>query len=107
MNAVVPEMGRGRGRRAAGIGVAGLVLLAVTLGAVAHVWVRLKGLELAYELGNQRRINSELQEQQQRLKIEIGMLKEPTRVVTLARDQLKMGPPRAEDLRRVSAKGAR
>jgi len=86
--AVKADMG---GRR--GIGVGAFLLALVTAGAMAHVGVRMKGIEVAYDLGRERRINTQLEEERRRLNIEIGMLKDPGRVVSIARDKLKMGPP--------------
>jgi hypothetical protein len=61
----------------------------------------MKGIEVAYDLGRERRINTNLEEQRRRLQIEIGMLKDPGRVVTLAREKLNMAPPAAGDIVRV------
>lgn len=82
-----------------GVGVGVFLLAIVTAGALTHVAVRLKGLEVAYALGHERRVASELEEQRRRLQIEIGMLKDPGRVVMIARDKLKMGPPAPEAIR--------
>jgi cell division protein FtsL len=94
--AVRAEMGNRRG-----IGVGAFVLALVTAGAMAHVGVRMKGIEVAYELGHERRINTQLEEERRRLNIEIGMLKDPVRVVGIARDKLKMGPPAPADIVRL------
>jgi len=99
---VVELPGPGRPR---GIGVGGFLLALVTAGALVHVAVRLRGIEVAYALGKERRINTELEEQRRRLHIEIGMLKDPVRVVELARDQLKMGPPDPGDIVRLGGGG--
>jgi cell division protein FtsL len=56
---------------------------------------------VAYALGHERRTNTELEEQRRRLHIEIGMLKDPVRVVSIARDKLKMGPPAPLDIVRL------
>jgi hypothetical protein len=85
-----------------GIGVGAFVLALVTAGALAHVGVRMKGIEVAYDLGRERRINTELEEARRRLNIEIGMLKDPVRVVGIARDKLKMGPPAPGDIVRLA-----
>ena len=90
------------GRRR-GVGVAAFVLALVTAGALAHVAVRMKGIEVAYDLGRERRINTELEEQRRRLNIEIGMLKDPVRIVGIARDRLHMAPPAPTDIFRVDA----
>jgi hypothetical protein len=65
------------------------------------VGVRFKGVEVAYALGRERKIGSDLEEQQRRLQIEIGMLKDPNRVVSIARERLKMGPPAPDAIRRL------
>jgi cell division protein FtsL len=94
--AVRAELGSRRG-----IGVGAFVLALVTAGALAHVGVRMKGIEVAYDLGHERRINTQLEEERRRLNIEIGMLKDPVRVVGIARDRLKMGPPAPADIVRL------
>jgi cell division protein FtsL len=94
--AVRAELGSRRG-----IGVGAFLLALVTAGAMAHVAVRMKGIEVAYDLGRERRINTQLEEERRRLNIEIGMLKDPVRVVGIARDKLKMGPPAPADIVRL------
>jgi hypothetical protein len=97
---MVVDERRGRGRVAAGVGVGGFMLALLTAGALLHVAVRMKGIEVAYALGKERNLNTELEERRRQLHIEIGMLKDPGRVVGLARDKLKMGPPLAGDILR-------
>jgi cell division protein FtsL len=94
--AIRAELGNRRG-----VGVGAFVLALVTAGALAHVGVRMKGIEVAYDLGHERRINTQLEEERRRLNIEIGMLKDPVRVVAIARDKLKMGPPAPSDIVRL------
>jgi cell division protein FtsL len=81
-----------------GLGVGAFLLAVLTAGAMAHVGVRMKGIEVAYDLGREKRVNKQLEEERRRLNIEIGMLKDPVRVVTFARDTLKMGPPAPTDI---------
>jgi hypothetical protein len=76
-----------------GVGVWAFALALLTAGALAHVAVRMHGIQIAYDLGRERRVNSELLERQRSLIIEIGMLKDPGRVIGLAHDKLQMGPP--------------
>jgi cell division protein FtsL len=90
-----------RGSKREGAGVGALLLAIVTAGALAHVAVRFEGLEVAYALGRERKVGADLDEQRRRLQIEIGMLKDPNRVVTIARDQLHMGPPAPDSIRRL------
>ena len=82
------------------------MLAIVTAGALAHVAVRIKSLEVAYALGRERHVATELEEQRRRLQIEIGMLKDPGRVVLIARDRLKMGPPAPDAIVALGAIGS-
>ena len=84
-----------------GLGLGGFLLAVVTAGALVHVAVRIKSIEVAYALGRERHVATELEEQRRRLQIEIGMLKDPGRVVTIARDKLRMGPPDADAIRAI------
>lgn len=93
-------LGDRRRRVSGGIGVGGFLLALATAGALLHVAVRMKGIEVAYALGKERKLNKELEEERRRLHIEIGMLKDPDRIVELARDKLHMGPPAPGDILR-------
>ena len=42
----------------------GFLLALVTAGALVHVGVRMKGIEVAYALGKERKLNTELEERQ-------------------------------------------
>lgn len=85
-------------RRRPGTGVAFLVLLGLTLGALGHVAVHIKHLEVALALGEARRERAELEERRRNLVLEIGVLKDPTRVMEVAREKLGMGTPSAADI---------
>jgi cell division protein FtsL len=93
---VRPDVGNRRG-----VGVWAFLLALVTLGALAHVGVRMHGIQIAYALGRERRNNSEIEEYRRRLNIEIGMLKDPDRIISIARDQLHMAPPAPEAVIRL------
>jgi cell division protein FtsL len=86
------------GRRRLSAGLIGLVVLGVTLGATAHVAVHAKRIEVAIALGNEEHAFRELTERRRNLEIEIGMLKDPARVIALARDQLGMHAPAPEHI---------
>jgi cell division protein FtsL len=90
---VRPELGTRRGA-----GIWAFLLALVTVGALAHVAVRMHGIQIAYALGRERRTNTELEERRRRLNIEIGMLKDPDRIISIAREKLNMGPPAQEDV---------
>jgi cell division protein FtsL len=92
-------------RRRLGIGLIGLIVLGVTLGGIAHVAVHAKRIEVAIALGREEHIQRELSEEKRRLEIEIGMLKDPARIIAIARDQLGMRPPMPSDIR-PAARGA-
>lgn len=81
-----------------GVGVWAFSLALLTAGALAHVAVRMHGIQIAYDLGREKRANSELLERRRSLIIEIGMLKDPGRVIGLAHDKLQMGPPAATNV---------
>ncbi len=85
--------------RGGGLAVIVFVILGLTLGALGHVAVHAKRLEVALALGNEERIHRELEEQRRHLEIEIGMLKDPSRVIRIARESLNMGPPTPEDIK--------
>lgn len=90
----------GSGRRL-GLGLIGLVVLGVTLGATAHVAVHAKRIEVAIALGKEERAFRELTLQRRHLEIEIGMLKDPARIIAIARDQLGMREPSPADIHAV------
>jgi cell division protein FtsL len=100
----VPRRGR------MGTGVACLVLLGLTLAALGHVAVQARHLDVALALGKEQKLQGELLEQRRRLKNDIGRLKDPARISTLARDGLKMVPVSPTDILSVapsSGKGRR
>jgi cell division protein FtsL len=96
MQIVRPDTGNRRG-----VGVWAFLLALVTAGALAHVAVRMHGIQIAYALGRERRTNAELEERRRRLNIEIGMLKDPDRIIGFARDKLHMAPPAPENVVRL------
>jgi cell division protein FtsL len=95
---VKPDLGNRRG-----VGVWAFLLGLCTVGALAHVAVRMHSIQIAYALGRERHTNTELAEQRRRLNIEIGMLKDPDRVIGIARERLGMGPPAPENVVRLDS----
>lgn len=92
------------------IGLIALVILGLTLIAIAHVAVHTKRIEVAIALGKQEQAFRELTEERRHLEIEIGMLKDPARIIAIARDQLGMRPPAPTDIHasnRGTGQGAR
>ena len=96
-------VGPQRETRRAGTGVLCLVLLGLTLAALAHVAVHTRHQQVAMELGREQRANFELVEQRRKLETEIGKLKDPALLEQQARDRLCMAPPAPLDIRVVTA----
>jgi len=94
-------------RRRPGTGVACLVLLGLTLGALAHVAVHMKHLDVALKLGEARKERAKLEEQRRQLVLEVGVLKDPVRIMQVAREKLGLAPPSAADIVSVSGLRAR
>jgi cell division protein FtsL len=94
----------GDSRRRLSIGLVGLIILGVTLGGTAHVAVHAKRMEVAIALGKEERVHRELTEARRHLEIEIGMLKDPARIISLAREQLGMRAPLPSDIRALPRK---
>jgi len=69
------------------------------------VAVHAKRIEVAIALGKEERTYRVLIDERRHLEIEIGMLKDPARIIAIARDHLGMGPPAPTDIR-APARGA-
>jgi cell division protein FtsL len=95
----------GARKRRAGSGVACVLLLCLTVGALGHVGVHIKHLEIGLALGKARREAAELEEQRRRLSLEIGVLKDPHRIMTIAGEKLGLAPPSAGDIVSIAALG--
>jgi cell division protein FtsB len=90
---------RRRGRMGAGVGC--LVLLGLTLAALAHVAVQARHLDVALSLGQEQKLGAELLEQRRKLESEIARLKDPGLISALARERLHMAPVDPEGIRVV------
>jgi len=75
-----------------------LLLLLVTLAALGHVAINLKKLEMGLALGQARAEKTRLLEKKRRLALEIGVLKDPGRIVAIAQEKLGLRPPRTDDI---------
>jgi cell division protein FtsL len=84
------------GRRArVGTGSLCLVLLALTLGALGHVAVRARHLEVARALGEEQSLYQELEDEHRHLKIQLGQARRPLELERRARQELGMVYPSA------------
>jgi cell division protein FtsL len=79
-------------RRRPGTAMFLLILLGLTLGALGHVAVQAQKNEIAAQLGREQAIYEELLSQRRHQQIEIGKLRNPGRLVELARGRLGMTP---------------
>jgi cell division protein FtsL len=87
---------RGRGRRVmrrrSGGALFCVLLLGLTLGALGHVAVQAQKNEVAAQLGREQAVYEALVTERRHRQIEIGRLKNPGRLVDLARARLGMTP---------------
>jgi hypothetical protein len=90
------------GRKRVSLGVLALIVLGLTLGATGHVAVHAKRIEVAIALGKEERTFRELTEERRHLEIEIGMLKDPARIIAIAGDGPPIPPPLPSDIRALS-----
>ncbi len=86
-------------------GVLMLLLLVFTLAALGHVAINIKKLEVALALGQARSDRTRLLEKKRRIALEIGVLKDPGRIVAIANDKLGLRPPRTDDIIALDALG--
>jgi cell division protein FtsL len=75
--------------------VVALVLMFV---AVIYVGSHIRMTKLEYEIAATLNAKEDLLEEQKRLKLELAMLKAPQRIEDIARNQLKMSYPDAEQI---------
>ena len=75
-----------------------LLFLLVTSTFVFHVWSRLYVFRLGYEIYQQDKVSRELLEESRRLNLEIASLKSPSRLEAIARQELNLRPPRADQV---------
>jgi hypothetical protein len=75
-----PVMGTETRSRRASVGVLCLVLLGLTLGALGHVAVKAKHMEVALALGQESAITNELAAEKRRLAAELSKLIHPDRM---------------------------
>lgn len=79
--------------RRALIGWLGLFVFIGVLVALGHVWLRLKVVDLGYQLLTTRQLIEKLAQEQHELTIEVATLDAPGRLEEVARTRLSMGRP--------------
>ncbi len=71
-----------------------LVCGALAATGVFHAWQRVEGLRLGYRLGEVTAEHRALLSANEHLRLEVAMLKAPSRIERMARDHFGMAPPR-------------
>ncbi len=73
----------------------GLTLLGLTLLGVAllHVWLRLQVVHMGYVLSTTSKLQSQLEQEQRELKVELATLMSPERLEAMARRRLGLTAP--------------
>ncbi|MEK6606533.1 MAG: cell division protein FtsL [Myxococcota bacterium] len=80
-----------------------VALALVAAGALAHVWIHLRVLQLAYDLARETKAIEEVEQTSRRLRAEIAFLKSPERLENVARERLHMAPLDPSGIRVVRA----
>jgi len=85
------------------------VAILVAIGVVfmlAFVWIRIRVIQLGYEVSRIRKETSELKQQKNRLEAEVESLKSPSRLEAIARDRFMMRLPMSDEIVIVGPEGA-
>ena len=101
-----------RGRRRLSISPgkrAGVILMLLALviaasAAIAQVWTHLRAIEYGYKISKATRVRDGLLERNRRLRVELQLLKNPTRIAKIAREELGLQPPEPEQIRRLRSR---
>lgn len=79
-----------RKRRVLAIAVLALSLIGVVL---LHVWLRLQVVHMGYALATTSKLQSQLEQENRELKVELATLTAPDRLEAMARRRLGLRPP--------------
>lgn len=72
--------------------------------ALLHVSVRLQVLRIGYSLSEEIRVHHDMVAQNQRLRLELAMRKDPAMLERVARERLHMAPPEPSAIRVVKGR---
>lgn len=70
-----------------------VVMFLLTIVSIFHVWSRVKVVDLNLQIAETKKVFKELQQENNRLKLEAAALKTPARIETLAKGELGMALP--------------
>lgn len=81
-------------------------VVAIALAALAHVHLRLAVLQAGYDLSRESRLRHDLEDQNQKLRLELDTRRDPQLIERRALGELHMSPPEPGAIRTLS-RGAR
>jgi cell division protein FtsL len=70
-----------------------ICMVLLTVVSVFHVWSRFKLVDLNLQISETSRLLKEAEQEQKRLKLEAASLKTPSRIETIAKNELGMALP--------------
>lgn len=71
--------------------------------ALGYVWLQLRAIDYGYKLSQASRLHAQLAEQNRKLRVELGMLKNPARVAEMAQADLGLVSPDPGHVRHIRA----
>ncbi len=75
-----------------------MLVVAILFSSILCVWSRAKVTSLGYEISRESRRLTELKEVNEKLRAEQAMLTAPGRLEPIARERLKLKPPRNDQI---------
>jgi cell division protein FtsL len=70
-----------------------ICMVLLTVVSVFHVWSRFKLVDLNLQISESSRLLKETEQDQKRLKLEVASLRTPSRIETIAKNELGMALP--------------
>jgi cell division protein FtsL len=70
-----------------------MIMVLLTLVSVFHVWSRVRVIDINLQLGEAGKTLKQMKEDNERLRVEVGSLKNPARIEALATGELGMELP--------------
>jgi cell division protein FtsL len=97
-----------RDRRQSPVLQLAFVLGLAVAAALGHVYVRLQVIQVGYVVARETRLRHDLEDQNQKLRLELAMRRDPSVVERRARQELHMEPPDPSSIRvlRLGPSGA-
>ena len=84
------------------VGQISLVVAAVAAVALAHVHLHLMVIQAGYAIAHETRQRHDLEDQNQKLRLELAMRRDPAAIERHARDDLRLVPPDPSAIRVLS-----